>query len=132
MSTEILRSEEALSRSEQRASPLFAGRVEVYAPKTMSDGVLMDAAGDLYMADPEHSAIVKLRADKTMQTVIKDDTLRWPDGFSGSADGWIYVTCSALHYVIGRLPYEVRRHAPYQVYRFRPDSPAAAPAAPRP
>ena len=31
MSTEILRSEEALSRSEQRASPLFAGRVEVYA-----------------------------------------------------------------------------------------------------
>ncbi|HUS24239.1 MAG TPA: L-dopachrome tautomerase-related protein [Candidatus Binatia bacterium] len=98
----------------------LAGRVEVHAPKTMSDGIILDPQDTLYMAEPEHSAIVALRADRTLVTLLKDDRLRWPDGFSWGPDGWLYFTCSSLHQVIGQLPSSVRDHAPYQVFRFRP------------
>ena len=46
--------------------------------------------------------------------------LRWPDGFSFGPDGWLYVTCSSLHEVIGRSGAHVRSRAPYQIFRFRP------------
>jgi len=107
-------------RNETLAASELAGRVETWADKTMSDGITIDSDGTLYLTDPEHSAIVLLRPDKTLQTLIKDDMLRWPDGFSWGPDGWLYVTCSSLHQIIGRPPWTFDDHAPYQVYRFKP------------
>lgn len=98
----------------------LAGRVETWAPKTMSDGITMDSAGTVYITDPEHSAIHALRPDKTLETLLRDDRLRWPDGFSWGPDGWLYVTASALHQIIGRPPWTFDDHAPYQIFRFRP------------
>ena len=98
----------------------LAGRVETWAAKTMSDGISIDVEGSLYLTDLEHSAIVRLRADGRLETLVRDDRLRWPDGLSFGPDGWLYVTCSALHQVIGRTPGQVRSAAPFQIYRFRP------------
>jgi sugar lactone lactonase YvrE len=107
-------------RNAQLAAADLAGRVETFAEKTMSDGITIDADGTLYLTDPEHSAIVLLRQDKTLQTLVKDTVLRWPDGFSWGPDGDLYVTCSALHQIIGRPPWTFDDHAPYQVYRLKP------------
>ncbi len=107
-------------RNEALSAGELAGKVETWADKTMSDGITIDSDGTLYLTDPEHSAIVLLRQDKTLQTLIKDDTLRWPDGFSWGPDGWLYVTCSSLHQIIGRPPWTFDDNAPYQVYRFKP------------
>jgi sugar lactone lactonase YvrE len=98
----------------------LAGKVETFADKTMSDGITIDSAGTLYLTDPEHSAVVLLRQDKSLQTLLKDDMLRWPDGFSWGPDGYLYFTCSALQQIIGRPPWTFDDHAPYQVYRFKP------------
>lgn len=98
----------------------LAGRVETWADKTMSDGITMDTAGNLYLTDPEHSALLLLRPDLSLETLVKDDRLRWPDGFSWGPDGWLYVSCSALHQIIGRPPWTFDDHAPYQIYRFKP------------
>jgi Major royal jelly protein len=95
-------------------------RVEVYAPKTLSDGITMDTDGDVYLSDMEHSAVVLLGPDRKLTTLLKDPRLRWPDGFSFGPDGWLYLTCSSLQHVLFLPPDSVRAHAPYQVFRFRP------------
>ena len=95
-------------------------RVERFALKTMSDGITTDLDDNIYLSDPDESAIVMLTPDRQLRTLIKDPKLRWPDGFSFGPDGWLYVTCSALHHVIGQSPGHVRANAPYQIFRFKP------------
>lgn len=104
----------------------LAARVEVFADKTMSDGITLDRQGTLYLTDPEHSAIVTLNQDRQLRTLLLDERLRWPDGFSFGPDGWLYVSCSSLQTVIGRPPSSIARHAPYQIYRFRPGAEGVA------
>lgn len=104
----------------------LAGQVEPYADKTMSDGITTDAEGNVYLTDPEHSAIVRLTPERKLETLLKTERLRWPDGFSFGSDGWLYVSCSSLQHVIGQAPASIAAHAPYQVFRFKPGPVAPA------
>ena len=107
-------------RDESLSAEALAAKVENFAPKTMSDGLSMDNTGAIYISALEHSAVLRLKPDRSVETLVETDLLRWPDGFSFGPDGWLYVSCSALHQVIGLTPASVREHAPYQVYRFKP------------
>jgi sugar lactone lactonase YvrE len=98
----------------------LAAKVEDFAPKTISDGLTIDLGNEVFVSDPEHSAILRLGADRRLVTLLKDARLRWPDGFSWGPDGWLYVTCSSLQHVIFKSAGHIREHAPYQVFRFRP------------
>ncbi|MFN2425527.1 MAG: SMP-30/gluconolactonase/LRE family protein [Candidatus Binatia bacterium] len=99
-------------------------RVEAFADKTLSDGLTSDDFGNVYVSDMEHSAVHRLSPDGRLETLLADERLRWPDGFSFGPGGYLYVTCSALGQVLFRSDGEVRRHAPYQVWRFRPGATA--------
>jgi sugar lactone lactonase YvrE len=99
----------------------LAERVEAYAPKTLSDGITVDDEGNVYLSDMEHSAVVLLGGDeRKLTTLVKDERLRWPDGFSFAPGGWLYVTCSSLQHVLFLPHASVREHAPYQIFRFQP------------
>jgi sugar lactone lactonase YvrE len=102
------------------SSAALAARVEDFGPKPLSDGITIDAADTVYLSDPEHSAILTLGPDRRLRTLLKDARLRWPDGFSWGPDGWLYATCSSLHHVLFTTSSEMRAHAPYQIFRFRP------------
>ena len=104
----------------------LAAKVESFGPKTLSDGLSMDLEGNVYITDMEHSAILALGRDRLLRTLVKDSRLRWPDGLSFGPDGWLYVSCSALHQVILRSAAHVRSHSPYQIFRFKP-GPAGVP-----
>jgi sugar lactone lactonase YvrE len=104
----------------------LAARVEDFGPKPISDGATTDDTGAVYLTDPEHSAVHAIDADRRLRTVVKDERLRWPDGLSFGPDGWLYVTCSALHYVLFVSNATMQEHAPYQIYRFKPGPQAAA------
>lgn len=104
-------------------SEQLAARVEVFGAKTMSDGLSMDILDNVYITDMEHSAILLLGQDRKLKTRLKDPRLRWPDGLSFGPDGWLYVTCSALHHVIFKSQDHIRSQAPYQIFRFKPDTP---------
>ena len=98
----------------------LSARVETFADKTLSDGLTTDLAGNIYISDMEHSAIHRLNPTGKMTTLIQDERLRWPDGFSFGPDGNLYVTCSSLQNVLFVSPDEMHAHAPYQIYRFNP------------
>jgi sugar lactone lactonase YvrE len=112
--------DESLSRE------ALAAKVEIWGRKTLSDGITTDVDGNVYISDMEHSAVLQLRPDHRLVTLLKDDRLRWPDGFGFGPDGWLYVTCSALHQVILQSTSHIRGHAPYQIFRFKP-GPAGVP-----
>ena len=103
----------------------LATRVEDWAPKPISDGITTDDAGRIYLSDPEHSAILVIGPDRTLATLVKDDRLRWPDGFSFGPGGWLYVTCSSLHHVLFVSAGHRDQHAPYQIFRLQPGAAAA-------
>jgi len=98
----------------------LSSHVEKFALKTMSDGLTMDIENNIYITDPEHSAIVRLTPNRKLETLLKNSHIRWPDGLGFGPDGWLYMTCSALHQVIGKTPGFMKSHAPYQIYRFKP------------
>jgi sugar lactone lactonase YvrE len=79
-------------------SPAALGSaVEFWADTTMSDGMITDLEGNVYLTDMEHSAVTRVRPDGTTEVVARDARLRWPDGLSWTPGGDLLVTNSALH-----------------------------------
>jgi len=105
-------------RNRELPHATLMSKVEALGQKTMTDGMAIDAAGNVYLSDLEHSAIVRRTPDGQLQTLLRTADLRWPDGFSLANDGYLYVTCSALHQVIGIAAEETRNKGPFQIYRF--------------
>lgn len=95
----------------------LAQRVQRFAAKTVTDGLTSDRDGRLYLSDPEGSRIIVLYPDGRMETLLQSDRLRWPDGFSFGPEGDLYIACSALHQVLGRLPWQVSAAGPFPIFR---------------
>lgn len=113
----------ALLRDPELPSNALKRRIQRVGLKTMSDGLSSDNAGNIYISDPEHSAILRMSPRGQLTTLVRDPRLRWPDGFSFGPNANLYVTASSLHQIIGLPPSNVAKHAPYQVFRLKNDIP---------
>ncbi|TGK06673.1 hypothetical protein EHO59_00590 [Leptospira semungkisensis] len=100
----------------------LAAQVEQYSLKSMSDGISIDKNGNIYVTDPEHSAINLIDPTKKITTLFKDTSFRWPDGFSYAPDGYMYLTCSALNDVFLQTDPTILSKGPYYIYRFKPEA----------
>ncbi len=101
-----------------------AAAVEEWSPKPCSDGAAMDSRGNLYVTAPELDGIVVVGQDRTPRLLVKDPRIAWPDGVALSADeGWLYVTCSQLHDVMGEDPSDIVRKGPFRILRIRLPAP---------
>ena len=62
-----------------------------------ADGLWIDAVGHLYVTNPETNAVeMAERPGAPLQTLVRDDRLRWPDTFSQGPNGAIYISASHI------------------------------------
>jgi sugar lactone lactonase YvrE len=71
--------------------------VEFVGKSGASDAIVFGSDDYVYLTSIEHNAIRRIRAGETVKTVVQDSLLKWPDSFSISPDGTIYLTTSQLH-----------------------------------
>ena len=72
-----------------------ARAIKTVATTHVADGLWMSKAGVLYLTSPTDYSITRL-SGKTVEPVLTDKRLRWPDTFSEGPDGRIYVTASHI------------------------------------
>lgn len=100
----------------------LAERVERFADKPMSDGMNIDEAGNIYVTDVEHGAIMRLDQERQLSTLVKTPRIRWPNALAFGPDRWLYVADSALSEVILKSRAHIGAEGPYRIFRFRPDA----------
>ncbi|MEO3408145.1 L-dopachrome tautomerase-related protein [Mucilaginibacter sp. CAU 1740] len=108
----------AILRDFKSSEKAIEGAIEDLGKFVATDGMEFDQNGNLYMGDLEHSSIVKISPDKKMTTLVQDTAkLSWPDSYSITRDGYLYITCSQIHQMpffnnnknLTQLPYKVFR-----------------------
>jgi sugar lactone lactonase YvrE len=103
----------------------LAARVERVASKPLSESLGIDGRGNLYVTDIEHNAIHLVGPDRRPRTLLRSESLRWPDGLAVASDGWVYVSDSALSELVLRSAEDIEAARPFAVFRFRPNQAAA-------
>jgi pimeloyl-ACP methyl ester carboxylesterase/sugar lactone lactonase YvrE len=95
-----------------------AAGVKTVAQTHVADGLWMSKAGVLYLTSPTDYSIKRL-AGSTVETVLTDKRLRWPDTFAEGPDGTMYVTASHIQdtqWFTPGAPPSIRT----QLFSFRP------------
>jgi sugar lactone lactonase YvrE len=100
--------------------------VEPVVSKPLSDGITIDDAGNVFVTDIEHGAVIAVSPDGTISTVVKDERIRWADGLAFGPDGWLYLADSAIPHIVLQSAEHHASQAPYMIWRFRPGTSAPA------
>ena len=104
----------------QLSAEELSARVEYYAHKPLSDGFGIDPAGNVYVTDVEHNAVYIVGHDRKPRTLIRSESIRWPDGLAFGPDGWLYISDSALPELVLEPREHIERQRPFRIFRFRP------------
>ena len=81
--------------------------------------MIFDNYGNLYLGDIQQSKIIRISPNMQITTVIRDDKLIWPDSYSISDDGFLYVSCSQIQKQPDYNAGVNKRTTPYSVYRVK-------------
>lgn len=108
-------------RSDSMNNLQLAAKVEDLGHFTTTDGMIFDKQGNLYMGDIEHYRLVRVSPDMEMSTLVQDSLLIWPDSYSISKDGYLYVSCSQIHKQPDYNNGVNKRTLPYTIYRYKID-----------
>jgi Gluconolactonase len=85
-----------------------------------TDGMIFDKKGNLYLGDLEKNSIVKITPDLKMQTIVKDDEkLIWPDSYSISDDGYLYISNSQIQLMPWFNNGKEKFKKPFKVFRIK-------------
>lgn len=75
--------------------------VEFVAETLPCDAIEFDPEGYLYFTSIEDNSIYRMLPGEDLLLVISDDRLKWPDSFSITTSGDIYVTTSRIYFPTG-------------------------------
>ncbi|MCR8560336.1 hypothetical protein KXD93_21970 [Mucilaginibacter sp. BJC16-A38] len=107
-----------LNDTTKNAGQISAG-VEELGDFASTDGMIFDANGNLYLGDPTAYSIVKITPDLKLQTWIRDERLIWPDSYTISSDGYLYISTSQIQKQAGFNNGIDQRKSPYMVFKVK-------------
>ncbi|ELR96785.1 L-dopachrome tautomerase-related protein [Gloeocapsa sp. PCC 73106] len=81
----------------QLSEAQLAQKVEDYAERPISDGIIIDRSNNIYITDVGANAIGVIGSDRTYQVLLSAPWISWPDAFSIGPDGYIYSLINQLH-----------------------------------
>jgi len=85
-----------------------------------TDGMIFDKKGNLYFGDLEKSSIVKITPDLKMQTIVQDkEKLIWPDSYSISDNGYLYISNSQIQLMPWFHNGKEEFKKPFKVFRIK-------------
>ena len=70
--------------------------VERLGTTFVADGYWIDRKDRLWLTSPSDNSVKLRRSDGTLQIVVQDPRLRWPDSMAEGADGTMFVTASHI------------------------------------
>ena len=103
--TEWLR-DQSLSESQ------LGDKVEFLGKTGASDAIAFGKDGNVYLTSLEYNAIRRFTPEGIVEMVVQSPRLKWPDSFSITPDGTIYVTTSQIH--LGNT-----RTEPYRIFKLQ-------------
>ncbi|MFY1826912.1 L-dopachrome tautomerase-related protein [Myxococcus fulvus] len=95
-------------------------RLQAVGRKPLNDGLSADTEGNVLVTDVEHGAVLRMRPDGRLETLVKSPRLRWADALNHGPDGWLYVADSAIPHHMLQSKAHIAANAPYFIYRFKP------------
>jgi sugar lactone lactonase YvrE len=84
-----------------------------------TDGMIFDHKGNLYLGDMRTSSIKRISPDLKVLNLITDERLIWPDSYSISEDGYLYISCSQIHKQPEYNNGVNKRITPYTIYKLK-------------
>jgi sugar lactone lactonase YvrE len=100
-------------------SQQLAGAVEDLGNFANTDGMIFDGKGNLYLGDPVTYSMIQVTSDLKMHSWIKDERLIWPDTYSISKDGYMYITTSQIQRQPDYNNGVNKRTSPYMLYKVK-------------
>jgi sugar lactone lactonase YvrE len=87
-----------------------------------ADGLESDDQGRIYATNWEHNAITRRQPNGSIQTLVHDARMLWPDTMSIATDRHLYFTANQLHRQDKYQDGEDLRLHPYHLFRFAIDA----------
>lgn len=102
------------------SSQQLAGKVEDLGNIAHTDGMIFDKNGNLYLGDPTTYSMIQVSPTLKPHTWISSkELLIWPDTYSVSQDGYLYITTSQIHKQPDYNEGVNKRTSPYMVFKVK-------------
>lgn len=93
--------------------------VEELWDRPLCDGIRVSNKNMVYLTDIENHQVLAMDKNGKKEVILRNENIRWPDGLSFGADGYLYITDSALQHVIMKSEKKYKEHAPFGLWRVK-------------
>jgi sugar lactone lactonase YvrE len=105
--------------NEKLTKQQLQSKVQDLGQVATTDGMIFDKKGNLYFGDPINYRMLKISPALKMTVWFKDMKLIWPDSYSISKDGYLYITTSQIQKQPDYNNGVNKRITPYAVYKVK-------------
>jgi hypothetical protein len=106
-------------RDEELPEDKLEAAVEDMGTFTVTDGMIFDKSGNLYMGDYQNYKMVTLTPALQKHELVADQRLTWPDSYAISRDNYLYISCFQINKQPDYNEGENKRTTPYAIYRIK-------------